>query len=92
MENILDELYNIVLDRKTNPKKDSYVCSLLNDPDKLLKKVGEEATETILSAKNNNKAELIYEIADLWFHTIILLGLFDTPPQKIYEELKNRRK
>ncbi len=87
----LEELYQVIDDRKRNPREGSYVSSLFqNGINKILKKIGEEAGEAIIAAKNENKEELIYEVADLWFHTLISLAYFDVSPQEIYEELGRR--
>jgi phosphoribosyl-ATP pyrophosphohydrolase/phosphoribosyl-AMP cyclohydrolase len=90
---ILSEVYRIIQDRKGNPKEGSYVSSLFKEgKDKILKKIIEESCEVILDSKNDNKDSLIKEVADLWFHTLVMLGYHDIPPQKVYQELKNRRK
>jgi len=87
----LEELYEVIDDRKRNPREGSYVSSLFqNGINKILKKIGEEAGEAIIAAKNENKEELIYEVADLWFHTLITLAYFGISPQEIYEELGRR--
>lgn len=91
MEEITARLYGIVLDRKANPSPDSYVCRLLErGEDKILQKVGEEAVETILAAKGGDEGQLVHEIADLWFHLIVLLGSRGIPPEKIAGELERR--
>ena len=74
MNDILKEIYNIIDDRKNNPKENSYTNYLLNEGiDKICKKVGEEATETVIAAKNDNKEELIGEICDLIYHVEVLM-------------------
>jgi phosphoribosyl-ATP pyrophosphohydrolase/phosphoribosyl-AMP cyclohydrolase len=76
MENkyaILDEVYQIILDRRANPKEGSYTCYLWNKgQDKMLKKVGEECAEVIIGSKNNSKDEVVYETADLMYHLMVL--------------------
>jgi phosphoribosyl-ATP pyrophosphohydrolase len=60
---------------------------------KILEKVGEEAFETVIAAKDASEADtqdLIYETADLWFHVIVMLGQFNVPPQAIIDELSRR--
>ena len=90
---IINELYQVIQDRKLNFKKDSYVCKLLaNSEDMLPKKVGEEAIEVIIALKDKDKNAVIYEMADLWFHTVVALGNCNISPQEIFEELKRRRK
>ncbi|MGB2692694.1 MAG: bifunctional phosphoribosyl-AMP cyclohydrolase/phosphoribosyl-ATP diphosphatase HisIE [Thermodesulfobacteriota bacterium] len=87
----LDEVYEVILDRKLNPKDGSYVSGLFEKGlDKILKKIGEEAGETIIGAKNEDKKEIIYETADLWFHSMIVLSYFGITPNDIYEELGRR--
>lgn len=87
----LDEVYEVILDRKLNPKDGSYVSGLFEKGlDKILKKIGEEAGETIIGAKNEDKKEIIYETADLWFHSMIVLSYFEITPNDIYEELGRR--
>ena len=91
MDQITARLYEVVLDRKENPSPDSYVCRLLDKgEDKILQKVGEEAVETILAAKAGDEAALVHEIADLWFHLIVLLGSRGISPEKVAGELERR--
>ena len=90
---ILDEVFEVVKDRKKNPKKDSYVCSLFNKgEDKILEKVGEEAVELILASKGDKREEIIYESADLIFHVLVLLGYKGVELEEVYEELRRRRR
>lgn len=71
---ILKELYETVVNRKNNPQEGSYTCYLLDKGiDKILKKVGEECSETIIAAKNNDKGETVYEIADLIYHLTVMM-------------------
>ena len=58
--------------------------------DSILKKVGEEATETIIAAKNGDQQHLIYETADLWFHTLVMLAQAGLKPQDVLDELARR--
>lgn len=88
---ILDRLYDMVLERQRNPREGSYVASLLTGgADRILKKVVEEAGEVLLASKNQGRGEIIYEVADLLFHTVILLGHHGIRPEEIYEELGKR--
>jgi len=88
---ILERLYQTIQDRKRSPKPDSYVSSLLQGgTDKVLKKVVEEAGEVVLAAKGGKKEEIIYEAADLLFHTLIALGYHDIKPEEVYQELASR--
>lgn len=88
---ILERLYQTVQGRKRSPKPDSYVSSLLQGgADKVLKKVVEEAGEVVLAAKGGKKEEIIYETADLLFHTLVALGYHDIKPEEVYQELAGR--
>ena len=88
---ILDMLYEMVLKRKRDPQADSYVASLLKGgDDRILKKVTEEAGEVLLAVKNHNKEEIVYEVADLLFHTIVALGHCGIPVTDIQQELGRR--
>lgn len=88
---ILDVLYEMVLKRKKDPQADSYVASLLKGgDDRVLKKVTEEAGEVLLAVKNHNKEEIVYEVADLFFHTIVTLGHCGIPVTEIHQELGRR--
>ena len=84
---ILQDIYNLIEDRSKNPKENSYTNYLLNQGiDKICKKIGEESAETIISAKNENKDDLIGEISDLVYHVLVLM--YD---RKInLEDIKNR--
>ncbi|AGC69422.1 phosphoribosyl-ATP pyrophosphatase HisE [Thermoclostridium stercorarium subsp. stercorarium DSM 8532] len=89
---ILQELYDVVLDRKHNPKEGSYTNYLFDKGlDKILKKVGEEASEVIIGAKNQNKDEIRYEIADLIYHLTVLMVHQGLTWEDICNELKSRR-
>ena len=73
----------------------SYVARLLHKgPDAFLKKIGEEATETVMAAKDaragGDSGKVLYEVADLWFHTMVLLAQFDLKPQQVLDELARR--
>jgi phosphoribosyl-ATP pyrophosphohydrolase len=63
---------------------------LQGDVDRILKKVVEEAGEVVLAGKNSNREEIIYEMADLWFHSLVMLGHYSIPPEEIYQELGKR--
>ncbi|MEW6145492.1 MAG: bifunctional phosphoribosyl-AMP cyclohydrolase/phosphoribosyl-ATP diphosphatase HisIE [Thermodesulfobacteriota bacterium] len=87
----LDDVFGVIEDRKRNPREGSYVSGLFEKGlDKILKKVGEEAGETIIGAKNGDRDEIIYETADLWFHSLIALSYFGITPEDIYRELGRR--
>ncbi len=88
---ITQRLYEMASHRKNNPSSDSYVSKLMQgNVDRILKKVVEEAGEVVLAGKNKNREEIIYEMADLWFHTIVMLGQYSIPPEDIYQELGKR--
>jgi phosphoribosyl-ATP pyrophosphohydrolase/phosphoribosyl-AMP cyclohydrolase len=87
----LEEVYGVIEDRKRNPREGSYVSGLFKGGlDRILKKVGEESVETIIAAKNENRKEVIYEMADLWFHSMVALAHFGINPEDIYKELGKR--
>lgn len=89
---ILEAIYQIIQERKQlGDGEKSYVKSLFNKGlDKILSKIGEEATETAVAGKGGNPDEVVAEVADLFFHTLILLGYYDLPPEKVYAELRRR--
>lgn len=91
MNDILDRLSHLLEARKSADPQTSYVAKLYaKGTDAILKKVGEEATETILAAKGDDKSQIIYETADLWFHTLIMLANADIHPQDVLDELARR--
>ena len=88
---ILAEIYAVVQDRKARPSEESYVTSLLSKgADQALKKVVEEAAEVLLAAKEANRGQLIYEMADLWFHSLVVLVQSEIRPEEIAQELGRR--
>jgi phosphoribosyl-ATP pyrophosphohydrolase len=90
-QHILDAVYQVILDRKANPSDSSYTASLMQKGiDKILKKIGEEATEVVIAAKGGVREEIIYEVADLFFHTLVLLGHKDIPLEEVNAELRRR--
>jgi len=71
----LKEVFNVILERKASENENSYVVSLMKKgTDSILKKIGEEAAEVIIATKNENHQESIHELADLWFHSMILMA------------------
>lgn len=93
MNNVLDNLYNVVLDRKENPQEGSYTCYLFEKGlDKILKKVGEECSETIIAAKNNDKNETVYEISDLIYHLMVMMVNEGIALDDVMAELDSRAK
>lgn len=89
---ILDAVYQIILERKQlGAGEKSYVKSLFDKGlDKILAKIGEEATETAVAGKGGDRDEVVYESADLIFHLLVLLGYYEIPPEKICDELRRR--
>ncbi len=91
-EDVLPELYEVIEDRRQNPVEGSYTHSLFEKgQDKILKKVGEEAAETIIASKNNSQGEVIYEMADLWYHCLVLLSWHGVGLEELLSELGKRR-
>lgn len=91
MSDILAKLAAVLEQRKLADADESYVSSLYHaGTDKILKKIGEEAAETIIAGKGGDRDEIIYETADLWFHSLILLAHNDIEPQTILDELDRR--
>jgi phosphoribosyl-ATP pyrophosphohydrolase len=88
---ILDAVYQVILERKASQSDTSYTASLMHKGiDKILKKLGEEATEVIIAAKGGVREEIVYEVADLFFHTLVLLGHQDIPLEEVKTELRRR--
>jgi len=90
-DDIIQSLYKVILDRKANPAEKSYTTSLMvKGIDKILKKVGEEASELIIAGKGGDRPEIVHEAADLIFHLLVLLGFHDIEPEEVYTELRRR--
>ncbi|MBF0341723.1 MAG: phosphoribosyl-ATP diphosphatase [Magnetococcales bacterium] len=88
---ILARLYPILVARRQADPATSYVAGLhAGGLDKILEKVGEEAVETLLAAKNGQPEAIIHETADLWFHTLVMLAHLEIPFQAVLEELEQR--
>ncbi len=88
----LTEEFNVIKNRKDNPQEGSYTSYLFGKGlDKILKKVGEEATEVIIAAKDNNNKETVYEICDLLFHIEVLMAQTGLNWNDIAEEITKRR-
>jgi phosphoribosyl-ATP pyrophosphohydrolase len=84
-------LSELLEQRKNADAQSSYVAKLYaKGMDSILKKIGEEATETIIAAKGGNQEEIIYETADLWFHTLVMLAKAGLKPQDVLDELARR--
>ena len=91
MNDTLQSLYQVVLDRKVNPQEGSYTCYLFNQGiDKICKKVGEESAETIIAAKNGVQEETVGEICDVIYHLMVLMAQQDIPLDAVLAELDRR--
>jgi phosphoribosyl-ATP pyrophosphohydrolase len=91
MNNTLTQLAQVLEERKQQATDKSYVASLYaKGLDSILKKIGEEATETVIAAKNGDKEQIIYETADLWFHCMVLLAQQGLHPDDVLNELQGR--
>ena len=88
----MDELFDVILDRKANPTPGSYTAKLLAGGDEVLKKVGEEAMEVILAGKGQSGERLVEESADLIYHLLVLLASRDLTLNDVRTELARRRK
>lgn len=90
-DKVLEALYNTVLSRKENKQEGSYTCYLFEKGlDKILKKVGEECSETIIAAKNNDNSETVYEISDLIYHLMVMMVEQGISLQEVLTELDKR--
>lgn len=95
MSDVLTELGQVLEQRKQESADSSYVASLYaKGLNKILEKVGEEATETIIAAKDaqvsGDASDVVYETADLWFHSLVMLAALDEKPQAVLDELARR--
>lgn len=90
-DKVLIDLYNTVLDRKNTKAEGSYTCYLFEKGiDKILKKVGEECTETVIAAKNGDNTALTGEVADLIYHLMVMMVECDLPLDALLDELDKR--
>ncbi len=88
---VLARIADTIEARKAADPRHSYVASLLaKGDDALLKKIGEEATETVLAAKDGDKIRIISEVADLWFHCLVVLARYGLGPADVLRELARR--
>ena len=92
MNDVLDELFDVILDRKANPTPGSYTAKLLDGGDEVLKKVGEEAMEVLLAGKGQSDQRLVEESADLLYHLLVLLASRDLTLDDVRRELAKRRR
>jgi len=90
-EDIIQAVYQVILDRRKNQSDTSYTASLMRKGiDSILKKIGEEATEVVIAAKGGKHDEIVYETTDLIFHLLVMLGYNNIPPDDVYNELRRR--
>lgn len=91
MSDTLKKLELVLQQRKQQDPSSSYVANLYDKGlDTILKKIGEEATETIIAAKSGDKEQIVYEMADLWFHSLVLLAQQDLSADDVLKELERR--
>lgn len=91
MSDTLDKLARVLEERKDADADSSYVAGLYaQGVDAILKKIGEEATETVIAGKSGDTRALVHETADLWFHTLVLLAYRGLHPAQVLEELERR--
>jgi phosphoribosyl-ATP pyrophosphohydrolase len=91
MDDILRNLSDVIEARRKSDPDESYVSGLFaSGVDGILKKVGEEATELVLAGKGGDRNEVVYEAADLWFHSVVLLKYFDLEVSDVLDELERR--
>ena len=91
MSDVLNRLAAVLEKRKSAEADSSYVASLYaKGLDAILKKIGEEATETVMAAKDGAKDKIVYETADLWIHSMVLLAQQGLSPQDVLDELDRR--
>ena len=87
----LARLAEVIETRRTGDPEKSYVARLFHKGnDAILKKIGEEATETVMAAKDGDRQKIVYEVADLWFHSMIALSAFGLKPADVLAELERR--
>ena len=87
----LARLAEVIAARRGGDPDKSYVARLFSKGgDAILKKIGEEATETVMAGKDGDRAGIVYEVADLWFHSMLLLALHDLSPADVLAELQRR--
>jgi len=91
MNDILQQLEKVIEERKAADPESSYVAKLYSKGlDAILKKIGEEATETVMAAKDGDRDKIVYETADLWFHTLVMLSEQGLSHQDVLNELARR--
>lgn len=91
MNDVLARLAQVIASRKNGSAETSYVARLFaKGQDAILKKIGEEATEVVMAAKDGDRARILAETADLWFHTLVMLAQHDLTAQQVLDELARR--
>ena len=91
MSSILEQLEAVLEERKNADPDSSYVAGLYaKGLEKILKKVGEEATETVIAAMEDDRKQIVYETADLWFHTMVMLTSKGISHEEVLAELERR--
>lgn len=89
----LTELFKLICDRKEHPVEGSYTCKLYQGGDnKILKKIGEESAEVVMACKDNNSEEIIAEVADLFYHTLVAMAYHQVNLRDVYKKLQERRR
>ena len=88
---ILDDLIATIADRAREMPEGSYTTKLLREGvDRIGRKIGEEAAEVIIAAKNGSADELAWEVADLWYHTLVMLAAVGVDPDRVWQQLRDR--
>ena len=88
---ILNELYDVLQERKTASREKSYVASLYaGGMERIAKKIGEEATEVVIAGLTGEETEIVNEMSDLWFHCMVMLAHRNISPEQVLVELSNR--
>ena len=91
LDDVLTRLAAVIESRRGADPTSSYVARLLSrGPDGVLKKIGEEATETVMAAKDGDRQRIVAETADLWFHCLVMLAQYDLAPSDVLDELARR--
>lgn len=91
MDKAIENLYSVIMDRKKQPQEGSYTCYLFKSGlDKILKKLGEECTETIIAAKNGQNKETVGEISDLIYHLLVMIAETGIELDEVMAELESR--
>ncbi len=90
---VLSQVYGVICDRRDHPQPDSYTCKLFAGGDNLiLKKIGEEGAEVVMACKDDDKAAIVGEVADLFYHTLVALAYHQVDLRAVYHKLQARRR